>query len=228
MKKTVLYLVLSFFIISNIFSGERKIQHSYNADYSLFPDAACKDEYIKKLGESYDVRYCVQSVFTIEKNLAKGYTCEEILSKLDQMGGVDKECFGVSYVDANKIRRPIFKVVHHDTEKNELYIKDKAAGGLNTDISIKTYEDNGKVYIVNAVVNKKPDNIFVRGIKKDEAEVFVLMKEDDEFISVYALIQCSYSPLEHKFLKSKVEKAVSARVNELQNWFYRMLCENHQ
>ena len=51
------------------------------------------------------------------------------------------------------------------------------------------------------------------------------MQENDSNIDVYALIQCSYSPIEHKFLKSFVENAVTARVSELQNWFCRMLCD---
>ena len=91
-------------------------------------------------------------------------------------------------------------------------------------VDIETFNNIDNSYIVNAVITKNPDNIFVRGLKKNEAEIFVLMQEDSEKIRVYALIQCSYSPIEHKFLKSFVERAVTSRVLEIQNWFYRMLC----
>ena len=96
---------------------------------------------------------------------------------------------------------------------------------MNFDVGIDTYKNNGNIYIVNAIINKKPDNIFVRGIKKREAEIFILMREDEENISVYALIQCSYSPLEHKVFKNLVESSVTLRVIEIQNWFYRMICK---
>ena len=226
MKKLYLLLLLSLSICVNAFSLEKKIVHSYKSDYRLFPEIQYKNNYIKKLSEKYEVKYCVQSNLKIPRQEAKGYDCSMILKKLDQLGGLDKECYGVSYIDANtKERKPIFKKSIYDKENGTLYVKDKAAGGLNFDVNIDTYNNNGNVYAVNAIINKKPDNIFVRGIKKREAEIFVLMQEDESDINVYALIQCSYSPIEHKFLKSYVENAVTARVTELQNWFYRMLCE---
>lgn len=203
---------------------ERKILHTYEADYRLFPDSPYKNKYIKKLSNNYQVKYCVQSIMRIPRQDNKGYSCAQILKKLEQMGGVDKECFGVSYIDSNTgERKPVFKKVIYNEENGKLYIKDKAAGGLHFTVGIDQYHNKETTYVVNAVINKHPDNIFVRGIKKNEAEIFVYMEESDEFISVYALIQCSYSPIEHKFLKSYVEKAVNARVKELQNWFYRML-----
>jgi len=192
----------------------------------LFPETPYTNKYVKKLNSNYDIHYCVQSIISIPKKDAKGYNCEQILQKLDQMGGIDKECFGVSYIDGKTgERKPIFKKARYDFEKNTLYIKDKAAGGLNFDVGIDTFQNSGNIYVVNAIVNKRPDNIFVGGIKKREAEIFVFMQEESEVINVYALIQCSYNPLEHKFLKSYVESAVTARVLELQNWFYRMLCK---
>ena len=226
MKKLKLIIFSLLFINSFSFSAGRQILHSYKADYCLFPESPLKDRYIKKLSNSYEVKYCVQAVYDIPKNEANGYSCEQVLHKLDQMGGLEKECYGVSYIDANTgIRKPIFKKSDYDEVNGTLYVKDKAAGGLNMDVKIDRYIDNGKVYAVNGVINKRPDNIFVRGIKKNEAEIFVLMQEKEDFISVYALIQCSYSPIEHKFLKSFVENAVTGRVVEIQNWFYRMLCE---
>ena len=225
MKKFCILFIFSLLFFSAGFSLEKTIIHSYNADYSLFPDASFKNSYIHKLSSNYDIHYCVQSKIKFPKNEAKGYTCEQILKKLDQMGGVDKECFGVSYIDAKSgERKPIFKKAKYDVQNRTLYIKDKAAGGLNFDVDINSLKNNGNTYIVNAVINKKPDNVFVRGLKKGEAEIFVLMQEEVSSVTVYALIQCSYSPLDHKFLKSYVESAVTARVNELQNWFYRMLC----
>ena len=225
-KKYLIIITIAVLILSHGFSFDRKIQHSYKSDYSLFPDIEFKDSYIKKLTENYEVHYCVQSVFQIPKAEAIGYGCNEILQKLDQLGGIDKECNGVSYVDPDTgARKAIFKKSEFNTDTNVLYIKDKAAGPLYFDVGIDRYKNNGNVYIVKAIVNKKPDIIFVRGIKKNEAEIFVLMQEDDEWIKVYALIQCSYNPLEHKFLKTLVESAVSLRVVEIQNWFYRMLCK---
>ena len=226
MKKILIILFLSIICISHIFSVNRSIRHSYTADYSLFPETPYTNKYVKKLNSNYDIHYCVQSIISIPKKDAKGYNCEQILQKLDQMGGIDKECFGVSYIDGKTgERKPIFKKSRYDFEKNTLYIKDKAAGGLNFDVGIDTFQNSGNIYVVNAIVNKRPDNIFVGGIKKREAEIFVFMQEESEVINVYALIQCSYNPLDHKFLKSYVESAVTARVLELQNWFYRMLCK---
>ena len=224
MKKLLILFLLSILILSNSFSMERKILHTYEADYRLFPDTPYREKYIERLSDDYPVKYCVQSLMKRPRQDNKGYSCEEILKRLEQMGGVDKECFGVSYVDSNTgERKPVFKKAIYDEERGELYIKDKAAGGLHFTVGIDKYQNKGMIYVVNAIINKHPDNIFVRGLKKNEAEIFVYMEETEEFISVYALIQCSYSPVEHKFLKSYVEKAVNARVKELQNWFYRML-----
>ena len=225
MKKTILILSILFLLGSIANADSRKITHSYHADYNLFPEFEYRNTWIRKLTSNYDIRYCVQSVYEISKNEAKGYSCEQILDKLDQLGGLDKECYGVSYIDANSgERKPIFKKSNYNKETQELYVKDKAAGGLHMKVNVETYKNIINSYIVNAVITKNPDNIFVRGLKKNEAEIFVLMQENDEKINVYALIQCSYSPIEHKFLKSFVERAVTARVLEIQNWFYRMLC----
>ena len=224
MKKFILFLFSSIFLISNIFSIERKISHSYKADYSLFPDTQYKDHYINNLTGKYDIRYCVQSNLVISKKDAKGYDCAEVLKKLDQMGGLDKECFGVSFVEPDSgVRKALFKKAEFDREAGLLYVKDRAAGGLNFDVVIDTYKSSGNIYAVHGIINKKPDNIFVRGIKKREAEIFVFMQEDEQNISVYALIQCSYSPLEHKVFKNLVESSVTIRVVEIQNWFYRMI-----
>ena len=75
-----------------------------------------------------------------------------------------------------------------------------------------------------AVLNKTPDNIFLQGIKKNEACIFVFLEETEEGANLYVLIQTKFSPLKMKFVKKIVENAVSARVIELQNWFYRMIC----
>lgn len=225
MKKILLSLLIFFGSYISIFSFEYNLIHTYSADYGLFPDTPYSQYYISKLADKYPVKYCVQSNIRFSKAEAQGYTCSEVLKKLDQMGGLDKECYGVSYIDAESgVRKPIFKKASFDSEKGLLYVKDKAAGGLNFDVKIDTYKNLENIYVVNAVINKRPDNIFVRGIKKREAEIFVLMQENDEYISVYALIQCSYSPLEHKFLKNIVEMAVTSRVLEIENWFYRMMC----
>ena len=224
MKKFILF-IFSLNLITSLFCMERTISHSYKADYSLFPETQYKDSYIKSLTGKYDIRYCVQSNLVIPKSEAKGYSCEQILKKLDQLGGLEKECYGVSYIDPNSgERKALFKNAKFDPIAGLLYVKDKAAGGLNFDVGIDTYKNNGNIYVINAIINKRPDSIFVRGIKKREAEIFVFMQENNDSVSVYALIQCSYSPLEHKFLKNLVETSVTQRVNEIQNWFYRMLC----
>ena len=224
MKKIILIILFTFIFISRFFSLDSYILHSYMADFSLFPDSPYKERYIKELTGKYSVHYNVRSLFEIPKSEAAGYSCQQILQKLDQMGGLDKECNGVSYVDLDGVRKPIFNKSIFDQATSELFIKDKAAGGLNFSVKIDQYTSEGNIYAVNAVLNRKPNNIFVRGIKKDEAEIFVLMQEKTDTVKVYALIQCSYNPLEHKFLKTLVENAVTARVMELQNWFYRMLC----
>ncbi len=227
MKKAILIILISFLFIPFSFSVERSISHSYNADYSLFPENQYKESYINKLNSNYEIKYCVQSNLKVSKSEANGYDCSQILAKLDQMGGLDKECYGVSYIDGRTgKRKPIFKKSTYDYNSGELYVKDKSAGGLHFDVGIDTYLNDERIYAVNAIINKAPDNIFVRGIKKNEAEIFVFMQENESDINVYALIQCSYSPIEHRFLKSFVESAVTARVLELQNWFYRMLCGN--
>ena len=225
MKKTILILSVLLLLISNLNADSRKITHSYHSNYTLFPEFEYRNTWIRKLSSNYDIRYCVQSVYEIPKSEAKGYSCVQILDKLDQLGGLDKECYGVSYIDANTgERKPIFKKSTYNKDTHELYVKDKAAGGLHMKVDIETFNNIDNSYIVNAVIIKNPDNIFVRGLKKNEAEIFVLMQEDSEKIKVYALIQCSYSPIEHKFLKSFVERAVTARVLEIQHWFYSMLC----
>ena len=224
MKKAFFILLFSCILVFKIFALDSYIIHSYSADFGLFPDSIYKERYIKELSGKYAVHYSVQSVFEIPKTEVSGYSCQQILQKLDQMGGLDKECQGVSYVDLDGERKPIFKKSSFDEKTSELFIKDKAAGGLYFSVKIDQYDSDGNVYAVSAILNRKPNNIFVRGIKKDEAEIFVLMQEKKDTVKVYALIQCSYNPLEHKFLKTLVENAVTARVMELQNWFYRMLC----
>ena len=56
-------------------------------------------------------------------------------------------------------RKAIFKKAEFDRSTGQLYVKDKAAGGLNFDVGIDTYKNNGNIYIVNAIINKKPDNV---------------------------------------------------------------------
>lgn len=224
MKKFIV-LIFSLNLLASLFSLERSISHSYTADYNLFPDSKYKNTYINKLTGKYDINYCVQSNLVIPKSEARGYSCDQIIKKLDQLGGLERECYGVSYIDPKSgERKAIFKNARFNPEEGTLYVKDKAAGGLNFSVGIDTYKNNGNIYAINAIINKRPDSIFVRGIKKHEAEIFVYMQEQDDYISVYALIQCSYSPLEHKFLKALVESAVNLRIIEIQNWFYRMLC----
>lgn len=226
MKKFFITLSLSLLTIAAGFSYESRICHSYSADSSLFPDTIYTEYYKNKLASEYPVRYCVQSVFDIQKNEANGYTCEQILNRLDQLGGLEKECFGVSYLDANTgARKAVFKKSRYDNSTHELYIKDKSAGGLYFNVNVDKYNYEGNLYIVRAILSKTPDNFFVRGIKKKEAEIFVLMQEKSDTITVYSLMQCSYNPLNHKFIKSYVENAVTARVGALQEWFYRMLCK---
>lgn len=229
MKKNI-FVFLCFFTAINCFAAEQRISHSYNPDYSFFPETKYKDYYINNFLTSFEVNYCVQSIFEIPKEEASGYSCDDIIQKLDQMGGLDKECFGVSYIDANTgERKPIFKkssFTETAPGKNngELYVKDKAAGGLYFDVNIEKFIEENKVYAVCAVLNRSPTNFFVRGIKKNEAGIFVLMQETDSLIRVYAVMECTYCPQKIRFLQSFVENAVSARVLELENWFYRMLC----
>lgn len=229
MKRFTLLLLL-IFTINNVFAIDFILTHSYSEDFSLFPDNNLKDYYIKTQLKSFPVNYSVQSVLSIPKSEAKGFSCDQILSKLDQMGGLEKDCNGVSYIDENtKERKALFKkseytVSQDNKNKGELYVKDKAAGGLYFDVSMNKYVDNATYYIVYGILNRSPTNFFVRGIKKDEASIFVLMQESEENINVYAVIQSSYSPANHRFLKSFVETSVAVRVTEIENWFYRMLC----
>lgn len=218
------FLFLLILISVNCFS-KPNFTHSYQADYSLMPRDEQSVFYSKKLKNLFPVNYCFQSVVRIPREEAKGYTCSQILKKLDQMGGLDKECYGVSYIDGySGVRKAMFKKSLLDEKNHELYIKDKTAGGLNFDFKVDEYFD-GNVFAVTAVLNKNPSNILLREIKKDQAAIFVLMQENKEEINLYVLIQCTYSPFKYKILKRIVENAVMARVFEVQNWFYRMLCE---
>ena len=226
MKKYLIILLLSFCLICKLFSLERTITHSYKADYSLFPDTAYSSKYINQLKGKYEIRYCVQSNLIIPKEAAKGYSCEEILRKLDQMGGLDKECYGVSYIDYRTgERKAYFKKSLYDRNTGILYIKDKTIGGLYLDVTIDTYKQNENIYAISAVLNKRPDNFFVRAIKKREAELFVFLQETDDSINVYALIQSSSAPVKLKIFQNYVEGAVGGRIREIQNWFCRMLCD---
>lgn len=225
MKKKLLILLISFSCIYKSFSFERTIIHAYEADYSLFPATLCRAKYINNLKGKYKVKYCVQSNLVIPRESAKGYSCEQILSKLDQMGGLDKECYGVSYIDYRSgERKAYFKKSSYDRNTGILYIKDKTVGGLYLDVEIDKYIETEKIYAISAILNKRPDNFFVRAIKKREAELFVLLQENDETINVYALIQSSSAPIKLKIFQNYVEGAVGGRVREIQNWFSRMIC----
>jgi hypothetical protein len=224
MKKFYYFLLLFLILFNAQIFSQPSFSHSYKADYSLLPDDEISKQYPHKLEKLFSVNYCFQSVMKIPRADASGYSCSQILQKLDQMGGLDKECYGVSYVDAEGKRKALFRKSILDNENHELYIKDKTAGGLNFDFNVDKFYD-GNVFAVTALLNKNPANILLREIKKNEAAIFVLMQENNEEINLYVLIQCSYSPLKHKFLKRIVENAVMARVFEVQNWFYRMLCE---
>ena len=141
------------------------------------------------------------------------------------MGGLDKECYGVSYIDYRTgERRAYFKKSMFDRDSGLLYVKDKTIGGLYLDVAIDTYKQKDNIYAITAILNKRPDNFFVRAIKKREAELFVLLQETDEEINVYALIQSSSAPVKLKIFQNYVEGAVGGRVREIQNWFCRMLC----
>ena len=225
MKKKLFIVLISFCFIFKSFSFERTIIHSYEPDYSLFPDTAYTKKYINQLKGKYKVKYCVQSNLIITKEEAKGYSCEQILKKLDQMGGLDKECYGVSYIDYRTgERKAYFKKSLYNKNTGVLYVKDKTVGGLYLDVIIDTYKNKENIYAISAILNKRPDNFFVRAIKKREAELFVFLQETDEAINVYALIQSSSAPVKLKIFQKYVEGAVGGRVREIQNWFYRMLC----
>ncbi len=216
-------LLQSVYSIDNVQS-----KHVYGPDYSLFPDIAYRDLYIKKLTNRYSVSYCFQSVMEIPKAEIKGYSCRDILDRLDQMGGLEKECYGVSYIDGNTgVRKPIFKKSRFDRSCNELYVKDKAAGNLYFDVQIDRFTNANSIYAVSAVLNKTPSNIFVRELKKNEATIFVLMNETPDTVQLYVLAQSHFSPLKHKIVTSVIESAISGRVEAIQNWFYRMLCSEH-
>ncbi len=222
--------VLSIFIftlLSFLSYAQPAFRHVYGSDYSLLPETSISEEYKNRLKNLFEVNYCFQSVMSIPATKAKGYTCAQMLKKLDQMGGLDKECYGVSYINADGERKAMFKKAELSRNGHELYIKDKAAGGLNFDFRVeeKAFGEGQKLYAVTAVLNKNPANILLRELKKDEAAIFVLMKEDSEKIELYVLIQCTYSPMKYRLLKRIVENAVMSRVLEVQNWFYRMLCQ---
>ena len=229
MKRTV-FTLFTIILLSNIFATETYLTHAYNADYSLFPQNKFRAYYENHVLNDFQVNYSVQAIYTIPRSEVQGYSCEEILKRLDQMGGLDKECFGVSYIDGNTgERKPIFKkssftLTDVDGNTGELYVKDKAAGGLYFDVTINKYNDGNNYYIVYGLLNRSPTNFFVRGIKKNEASIFVLIEEAEAEIKLYALMQSKYSPANHRFLKSFVENAVAGRVLEIENWFYRMLC----
>lgn len=228
MKRLLFAFLLLF--LSNIYAADIKLLHSYNANYKLFPENKYKEFYIKKLSKDFTVNYSVQSLYTIPKKEVKGYSCEEILHKLDQMGGLDKECYGVSYIDGDSgerkalFKKSSFTVCENNQNKGELYIKDKAAGGLYFDVSIDKYNiEENTCYVVYGILNRSPTNFFVRGIKKNQASIFVFMQEKSSEVKVYAIMQSQYSPASHRFLKSFVESAVSSRVTEIENWFFRMI-----
>ena len=225
MNKKIFILLISLFVNFKFFSFERTITHSYEADYRLFPDTAYTEKYIKQLRGKYEVKYCVQSNIIIPKEAAKGYSCEQILKMLDQMGGLDKKCYGVSYIDYRTgERKAYFKKSSYDKNTGILYVKDKTIGGLYLDVSIDTYKQKENTYAISAILNKRPDNFFVRAIKKKEAELFVLLQETDDSINVYALVQSSSAPIKLKIFQKYVEGAVGGRVREIQNWFSRMIC----
>lgn len=223
--KRIYLIVLLFLIMLPLYSIERNSMHSYNADYSLLPESQYSEIFVRKLQGIFNVNYCYQAITEIPKSEVKGYDCGQILKMLDNMGGLDKKCYGVSYIDGNTgERKPLFKKSKYDKKTGELYIKDKAAGGLYFDLNIDKKISSNTIYSVMAVVSRTPSNIFVRDIKKGEAAIFVLMQEEETNVKLYVLIQSSYSPLKHWLLTSAIESAISGRVIGLQDWFYRMLC----
>ena len=186
------------------------------------PETEISENYKSDLKNAFNSKYSYQALMIIPRSEIKGYPPEIILKKLDQMGGVDKECFGVSYIDANNgKRKPVFKKAYLYNEGKNLYIKDKTAGAINFNY---IQENFGSIYTAKCIVCKNPDNILLSEIKKNEAGIFVMIDENADELELYVLIQCSYSPKKYRFLTKLVEKAISARVMELQNWFYRMLC----
>lgn len=224
MNKSFFSLLLALILTCSSAYSQRSFSHSYRADYSYLPDNQISKNYAQRLEKLFTVNYSFQSILEIPRSEAKGYNCSQILKKLDQMGGLDKECFGVSYTDGESGKlKPMFKKSILNEDEHELYIKDKTAGGLNFDFCVDQYfEEN--TFAVTALLNKNPSNVLLREIKKNEAAIFVLMQETEASINLYVLIQCTYSPLKYKFLKKIVENAVMARVFEVQNWFSRMLC----
>lgn len=223
-RKKILSALFLILLALPFYSIERISMHSYNSDYSLIPESIYSEAFVTKLKTIFDVKYSYQSVTEIPKSDLQGYDCEQILTMLDQMGGLDKECFGVSYIDGyTGERKALFRKSRYDTKTGELYIKDKAAGGLYFNLDINHFTSSESVYAVTAIVSRTPSNIFVRDIKKGEAAIFVLMQENEESVKLYVLIQSSFSPLKHWLLTSAIESAISGRVIELQNWFYRML-----
>ena len=224
MKKKYIFAFLLLLSAVPCFSLDRSISSAYTADYSLLPESPYSSVFTNRLKGIFQVNYSYQAVAEIPKSEIKGYDCGQILKMLDQMGGLDKKCNGVSYIDANTGElKPIFKKSRYDNKTGELYIKDKAAGGLYFDLSIDKFVSTNTIYSVMAVVSRTPSNIFVRDIKKNEAAIFVLMQEEEESVKLYVLIQSKFSPLKHWLLTSAIESAITGRVIGLQDWFYRML-----
>lgn len=221
--KVFFFCILFLLFLNPLHSSSRKVLSSYHADYSLMPDNELSEKYKRELKNAFVSNYSYQAVMSIPRSEIKGYSADEILQKLDQMGGIDKECYGVSYIDANNgKRKPVFKKAYLYNDGRNLLIKDKTAGVINFDFSQEKY---GSLSSAKCIVCKNPDNILLREIKKNEAGIFVLIDEKEDKIQLYVLIQCSYSPKKYKFLTKIVEKAIAARVMELENWFYRMLCQ---
>ncbi|MCR5253631.1 MAG: hypothetical protein K6C98_07955 [Treponema sp.] len=224
MKKYVLIILTLLFSV-NVFCVNVNYKHVYSGDYSLFPKSDYSQFYSNKLKNIFPPNYSFQSLMFIPRDKMKGYSCEEVLNKLDQMGGLDKECQGVCYVDANTHKlKARFKKSEYNAASKELYIKDKTAGGLVFNVDIERRGKTNNVYGVTALLKKDPNNIFLREVRKNQACIFVFMEEKAEGVNLYVLIQSACSPLKLKFLRSLVENAISARVLELQNWFYRMIC----
>ncbi|MCR4743325.1 MAG: hypothetical protein K5866_10720 [Treponema sp.] len=179
------------------------------------PECSYSKEMAAKLTTSFPVNICYQDYTRIPKTLHKGLEPNQILENLTLMGGIQ----GVRYWDIIKERYiPIFRECEYDPSSGNFSIKDKNFGKLHCSTQSFSSDKNCSM---QATLRRPLANPLFWEIKKNEFTIFVMTNDSEDYLELYILIQSSYKI---RFLRSRIENAFAARINGMQDWFFRMYC----
>lgn len=215
MKRLLIFFIISSLFIHFLSAFPHHTVQSDFSDYSLMPDCPYSREMAAKLKSAFPVNTCYQDYTRIPKALHNGMEASQILQNLSLMGGIQ----GVRYWDIVKKRYiPIFKECEYNPYSGDFSIKDKNFGKLHCRTESFSSPQNCSM---QATLKKPLANPLFWEIKKNEFTIFVMTNENEDFLELYILIQTSYKI---NLFRSRVENAFAARINGMQDWFFRMYC----